>query len=202
MRRAATVLLRLRFTPELTSDSPTEVTASAPAPLRNRRLSNAAGDSAGPATTGRRSSTQNAPSPARAPSTGGTQSPALDPVRVVAAIAPMTARAIVPRIAALNRRRATTPRAAAAMISTIAIPASRTGLSLVPNVSMAKIFSHFGVESMKRFPTAMMGPSTLMTAATSEAKAILTARDRTPAKAPWRRGDMSLSSSLRHEKYW
>ncbi len=70
------------------------------------------------------------------------------------------------------------------MANTTTIPVRSTSLSLVPNCSMAHSLTHRGERSMTSLPTASIGETTSVIAATSMPKVTASAPATTPASAP------------------
>ncbi|MEZ5247996.1 MAG: hypothetical protein R2713_01905 [Ilumatobacteraceae bacterium] len=79
----------------------------------------------------------------------------------------------------------TTPTTSAYAVKMEAMPTSNATLSLVPNQSIARSFSHRGAASTTRSPTSSTGDWKVReTAATASATASATSAAATPAAAP------------------
>jgi hypothetical protein len=122
------------------------------------------------------------------PTIGGNQSEPREPVRVTVATTPAMPTTATAISATSKHRCANRPAAAAATTSTANTLSSSTGLSFVPNERTANSFNQRGTESMTRLPTAMIGSSTFVAAATSAATPSPAPRAMSPASEPQRRG--------------
>ena len=102
-----------------------------------------------------------------------------------AAATPIAPNAASPTTPTHRRYREAIPRAIAARARTTPIPASRTDLSLGPNVRIAAPFSHSGVASITLWPTVRTGNAPGFTIpATSKAVPIATPPTISPTSEP------------------
>src|SRR3954463_630898 len=184
---------RTRYSPTKPGASASPATTAPP--NRNRRRSSPAGNAASTVSTSSRLTIGARParprnqtyahSPAAIPANDGTDAGKPVAGRVTAATAPMVPKMISPIMPATGRRSDTIPRTIAAMVSTIPTPTRSAVLSSVPNVSIAKRFSHSGAASTAAAPTARIGelPAPIRPARSVTAP-IATAPDKTPIAAP------------------
>ena len=123
--------------------------------------------------------------PASAPTTVGRAYPGDAPCLVTAAAIPRQANRASPAYPRASRRVASTPTPIAYRNTTTNTPASRTVLSLVPNVEVAQTFTGSGVWLIATDPTSITGEAAgTDTPATSCAMPIASAAASSPQRAP------------------